>query len=235
MPTPPLLFLEPRDAVQRVCNAFACTDDEAVAFLRDAWFAGTISPRFVGPPPPAGYDPTKADWFSGEIVIRTRQQTSTIPIGGYKPFERFDREQRGFPPREYSFPMRTLTKHYPFKIDRRQLDAILEEGAAAATRPDPPVLDSDEREPQSAPGAAGRYKPELPRKPDPRNKGEAMIDGLETALAAGALATGKRATLKAAHQAMLQAMGYKEEPTGMGIDAFSKHCKSWLKERGIYR
>lgn len=155
MPIPPLLFLEPRDAVQRVCNALACTEGEAVAFLRDAWFAGTIVLRFVGPPPPAGYDLTEADWFSGEIVIRTPQQTSTIPIGGYDPFEASDREQLGLPPREYRYPMRTVTRRYPFKIDRCQLDAIMAEAVAAIPTAESPVIDGSEPEPQPATDAAG--------------------------------------------------------------------------------
>jgi hypothetical protein len=146
--------------------------------------------------------------------------------------------------------MRMLTKRYPFKIDRRQLDVILAEGS--------PVVDSDERgqrpapgtvgdrqPPQSegaeveadidpAPGAAERHHRAAARKPDPRNKREAMIEGLEKALATGTLAEGKKATLTAAYRAMLHALGYTEAPTGMGEDVFAKHCKPWLKEHGIY-
>jgi hypothetical protein len=140
MPAPPLFFLDPREAVQRVREAFECTGEEAVRFLLDAWIAGTIVPRFLGPTPPAGYDPRDADWFSGEIVIRSRLQTSTIPIGGYDVFGEFDREQRGLSPREHRYPMRTVTNRYSFKIDRRQFDVLLTE-AAAARAPEPDDAD----------------------------------------------------------------------------------------------
>ncbi|HVB18476.1 MAG TPA: hypothetical protein VNF04_18245 [Stellaceae bacterium] len=76
--------------------------------------------------------------------------------------------------------------------------------------------------------------PPAARKPDPRDKSKAMIEGLKKALAAGALAEGTRASLKAAHRAMLHALEHTGPPTGMGEDAFAKHCKSWLKEHGIY-
>jgi hypothetical protein len=127
--------------------------------MLDAWIAGTIVPRFMGPPPPADYDPRDADWFSGEIVISTQQQTSTIPIGGYNPFKEFDREQRGLPRREYRYPKRTLTKRYPFKIERRQLEVILANAGAASPRLDhSSVFDSGEREsPPTEPAASARY------------------------------------------------------------------------------
>ncbi len=72
------------------------------------------------------------------------------------------------------------------------------------------------------------------RKPDPRSKRDAMIKGLEKALTAGKLSQNKRVTLAAAHGAMLDALGHREVPAGMGDDAFAKHCKTWLKEHGIY-
>jgi hypothetical protein len=154
MPTPPLIFVEPCDAVQQVRSAFNCTDKEAIALLLDAWIAGMIVPHFVGSPPPADYDPRDADWFSGEIVIQTQQQISTIPIGGYRPFERLHREQGGLPPREYRFPKRTLTNRYAFKVERRQLDVILALPSAPVPRPDdPPLVGGDARQLSERKGA----------------------------------------------------------------------------------
>lgn len=71
---------------------------------------------------------------------------------------------------------------------------------------------------------------------DPRNKAAEMIEGLEKALATGRLIEGKRIRLKASRVAMLVALGYGEDgPPGMGDDAFAKHCKPWLRAKGIYR
>lgn len=176
MPIPPLSFIEPRDEVQRVRDAFACTGDEAVAFLGDAWLAGTLVPQFVGSPPPAGYNPAEADWFSGEIVIRTRQQTSAIPIGGYDPFEASDREQLGLPPREYRYPMRTLARRYPFKIVRRQLDVILAEAGAAIAEPDPPASDGDEWKMNPAAEAADDHRPSQSEKAKVRRRVKEFLE-----------------------------------------------------------
>lgn len=71
-------------------------------------------------------------------------------------------------------------------------------------------------------------------KSDPRNKCRAMIEGLKKALADGSLKQKEPTTLKAAHDAMLRALGHKATPIGMGYDAFCNHCKPWLKEHGIY-
>lgn len=66
---PPLKFIEPRDAAQRVLEHFGCTGDEAVQFLCDRWISGKINPRFMGGEPPGGADPAMADWFAGAIVL----------------------------------------------------------------------------------------------------------------------------------------------------------------------
>jgi hypothetical protein len=82
-------------------------------------------------------------------------------------------------------------------------------------------------------GASGAHV-QSSGKPDPRNKSEAMVEGLEKALVIGSLGQGRRASLKEAHNAMLDAMGFRDAPAGMGYDAFAKHCKSWLRKYRIY-
>lgn len=121
MPIPPLNFVEAREAVQRVREAFGCTEEEAVRFLCDGWIDGALLPRFLGsiPPDDLRYDTGRIDWFSGAIVktVHLPRRVSRYP--GDRP--------------EYS----THTDRYPFKIDRRQLDAILVAAGAAASTSEP--------------------------------------------------------------------------------------------------
>jgi hypothetical protein len=93
-------------------------------------------------------------------------------------------------------------------------------------------IDDSPVSPELAPGRFPRAVPS--RTPDPRNKKTQMIEGLEKALAAGLLREGRPATLTAAWGAMLKALEHKDTPRGMGEDAFAKHCKAWLIEKGIY-
>lgn len=67
---------------------------------------------------------------------------------------------------------------------------------------------------------------------DRRVKAKHMICGLEKAFAKDRLKSSM--LLKAAHREMLAALGHKTTPRGMGIDAFAKHCRAWLKEKGIF-
>src|SRR5437868_4312531 len=87
MPIPPLNFIEARDAVQRVRDAFGCSGEEAVQFLCDRWIEGALVPRFLGPDPSDDVkrDTGLIDWFSGAIVRTFRLQRRTIRYPGQRP------------------------------------------------------------------------------------------------------------------------------------------------------
>jgi hypothetical protein len=171
---------------------------------------------------PQAWAVDELDWSAGELQRRLRipmldmvRLTADERLAfddPWKPRERGRAEQR-----------------YPFRIKRAQL-------AAGILRQAP----FRRREPASAgtvapaSGWAAPIGGDRARKPDPRNKSKAMLDGLERALASGALIEGQPATLKAAYHAMLEALNRKSPPKGMSVDAFAKHCKQWLREHGIY-
>lgn len=182
------------------------------------------------------------DWSVGEL--RRRLRISMFDVARLTAEERqafdgpWDRRERG-----------TAELRYGFQVALVELIAILdlvavprsEAGARSArdqehrSNPGVPVgVEAIAQIKSNTSGLAGPMKVGRSRKPDPRTKSHAMLEGLERALTSGALTEGKRATLKAAHKAMLDVLGYRDPPTGMGVDAFAKHCKFWLKQHGIY-
>jgi hypothetical protein len=205
---PRLNLIEPREAVQRVREALGCTAEEAVRFLSDRWLSGEVEPIFIGDKPPGGRsDPTMADWFAGAIATPDKW----LPRRAIS--------EPGEDPEWQRIPGRS----FPFRFDRREFEALLTRARQNGRR--------GNRIASRSPGPARR---DSSQKPDPRDKSVTMIGGLEKALASGALVEGRRATLKAAYDAMLAALGHKSAPNGMGDDAFAKHCKPWLKQHGIY-
>ena len=128
MPIPPLSFVDSRDAIALVREEFGCTGEEAVRFLCDKWIEGTIVPCFLGSNPPANIEraTSKIDWFSdaivdsfsGAIVRTSRLQRRATMWPGQRP--------------EYD----TYTERYAFKIDRRQLEALLKAAHATANPSD---------------------------------------------------------------------------------------------------
>jgi hypothetical protein len=172
----------------------------------------------------------RLDWTSGEL--RRRLRIPMLDLARLTPEERLVFHNPS-EPRERGI----AEQRYPFRVGLTELTAIL--NSVAVRRSEAGGTSTSGREHRSRTGAplgvaAGPVPVGQPRKPDPRNKSQAMLDGLERALTSGVLIEGQRATLKAAHQAMLDALGHKSPPTGMGIDAFAKHCKGWLKSHGIY-
>jgi hypothetical protein len=182
------------------------------------------------------------DWTVGEL--RRRLRISMFDVARLTAEERlafdgpWDRRERG-----------TAERRYGFQVALAELLAILD--WVAAPRSEAGAGSARDQEHRSNPGVpvgveavtqiktktfglAGPMTIGQSRKADPRNKSHAMLDGLERALTTGALTEGKRATLKAAHRAVLDVLGYGDPPTGMGVDAFAKHCKFWLKQHRIY-
>jgi hypothetical protein len=135
---PPLIFIEPREAVQLVRAALGCSSDNAVAFQCDWWFAGEITPRFTSGTPPAGVDPRMADWFAGAIVLPGKVLPRRASNG----------------PDDDPEPQYWKVQHFPFLIDRRELEAVLRRAGAApgptavvalepeAPAPQPPEIQS---------------------------------------------------------------------------------------------
>jgi hypothetical protein len=143
MPTPPLNFIEPRDAVQRVRDAFVCTREEAIEFLCDNWIEGGLVPRFLGPTPPDAirHDTSLIDWFSGAVVKTLHLQRRTVRKPGQHP--------------EHT----VHTDRYRFTIDRRQLETVLKAVGAAAS-----AAERHKTEPASDASETGDDRvPEAPR------------------------------------------------------------------------
>jgi hypothetical protein len=141
MPIPPPNFVEPMDAVRRVCDESECTEAEAVRFLCDRWINGEITPRFIAGEPPGGADPRMADWSAGAIIL----------------------PPKWLPRRAISEPgddpewQRIPGPSFPFKIDRQQLEAALK---AAGDR-QPSSSEKSEAEAEiDAVGAAGHHEVE---------------------------------------------------------------------------
>ena len=117
MPMPPLNLIEPRDAVQQVCEVLGCTGEDAVQFLCDAWLNGEIMPRFISGGPPGGADPRIADWFAGAVILRDK----------WLPRRAID--EPGDDPEWQRIPGRS----FPFMIARQQLEAALKAACVAGT------------------------------------------------------------------------------------------------------
>lgn len=68
---------------------------------------------------------------------------------------------------------------------------------------------------------------------DPRNRRGEMLRGLELALEHRTIQSGM--TQKEFYVAMLDALNIPRDPVarGFGYDAFRKHCRGWLTERGL--
>ena len=131
MPIPPLNFIEPREAIRLVRDAFGCSGEEAAQFLCDRWIGGEIIPRFIAGEPPGGADPTIADWLAGAIILPDKW----LPRRAVS--------EPGDDPEWQRIPGRS----FPFKIAPRQLEAILAGAGRTVTRRDPPVVDRSQREP----------------------------------------------------------------------------------------
>jgi hypothetical protein len=198
--------------------------------------------RILVPGYPQAWAVDTLDWTVGEL--RRRLRIAMFDMARLTPEERLafdgpsDRRERG-----------TAELRYGFRVALAELIAILDsvavprsEAGACSTRDQehgsysgvPIGVEAIAQIKSNTSGLAGPTTVGQSRKADPRNKSHAMLEGLERALTSGVLTEGERATLKAAHQAMLDALGHKDPPTGMGVDAFAKHCKLWLKQHGIY-
>jgi len=208
--------------------------------------------RILVPGFPMAWAVDELDWNAG--TLRRRLRVPMLDWARLTPEERLAFHDPKFDgpwePRERG----TAELRYPFQVERAELVAILNavpgplSDAAGISirdlmhRPSPagaPGVGAVAQITRIAAvvpgsGSAERATRSQARKADPRNKSEAMLKGLERALNSGALLEGQRATLKAAYRAMLYALGHKLPPTGMGEDAFAKHCKPWLREHGIY-
>lgn len=136
MPIPPLNFIEPRDAIRLLRDAFGCSGEEAAQFLCDRWISGEITPHFIAGEPPAGVDPHIADWFAGEV----RLPEKWLPRRAIS--------EPGDDPEWQRIPGRS----FPFKIVRPQLEAALKAARAGADLSEPtptglepvPLLDAAE-------------------------------------------------------------------------------------------
>jgi hypothetical protein len=181
------------------------------------------------------------DWTVGELRRRLR-----IPM--FDPTRLTPEERLAFDGR-WDRREGTLELRYGFQVALAELIAILD--SVAAPRSEAGAGSTRDQEYRSNPGLpvgveavtqiktktsslAGPMTIGQSRKADPRNKSDTMLEGLERALTSGALTEGKRATLKAAHRAMLDVLGYRDPPNGLAVDAFAKHCKLWLKQHRIY-
>jgi hypothetical protein len=121
---PPLVFIEPKEAVRLVRTVFGCSGDAAEAFLRDRWLAGELAPRFTRGTPPAGTDPRMADWFAGAVFLPD------------KVYQRRAMSEPGDDP-EWQH---VGGQSFPFLIDRQQLEEALRNVGAAPAAPSNPIF-----------------------------------------------------------------------------------------------
>lgn len=154
MPTPPLIYINAISAIRLACDGFGCSEAEAIDWLEDARLAGRLDLRFTSEEPRDKFDRSQINWYVSEVVVRTWLQISTIPIGGYNPYEAARRESEGLPPREYRYPSRIETTRYPFRYDRRQLEPLIDEAA------DTQALTAESAD-NNPPQRRGAYVPEL--------------------------------------------------------------------------
>jgi hypothetical protein len=123
MAIPPLNFIEPRAAVQRVCAKFECNDEqEAVKYLCDKLRGRAIIPQWesAATPSPDDVDFSKIDWVSGAMVIAGTLGPAVNTMHGRTPGQW------------------SPGSRYPFKIDRRQLENVLKEGDEVSSETDDP-------------------------------------------------------------------------------------------------
>lgn len=116
---PPLIFIEPGHARKLVCAALLCSGDEADRFLCDRWRAGEIKPHFTAGEPPAGTDPSRADWFAGAVILPGRR------------FQRRALDEWNDDPEWQEVPGQS----FPFLIDRRELETALKRASSAPAHP----------------------------------------------------------------------------------------------------
>jgi hypothetical protein len=139
MAIPPLNFIEPRAAVQLVCDRFECTEQEGADFLREKLIEKAIIPHWVeATPPPDDIDFSKIDWVSGAMVIRGAPRLAVNLGSSYYALH---------PERPHDRPEWGPSSRYPLKIDRRQLAAIIDKPAPG---------DGDDQTKEHKPKSVGR-------------------------------------------------------------------------------
>jgi hypothetical protein len=182
---PPLNFIKPSDAVQRVRDRFECTEQEAVEFIRDKWRADPTILRWDGDGPPHGdIDFSKIDWVAGAMVIPGECWQEPRVNLGYAAAK--FRLISGGPSQRHQPWHVSSDKRCPFTIDRQQLAGILDERPAAP-------IDRGQLETKTAAANETNPRPSIQNKKK-GNEGPksrfALLADLEYTLTKGSLATG---------------------------------------------